>query len=149
MDFIQKIPFKKIRLRLSDLLVSFDVESLFTQIPIKDTLNIIKASHEVSSDFIPLIEHCLTITYFSYNNQFYEQTSGMDSPIRCISLNPLFLSQKNTFFFPRKQKQIYSKYLPSLTIRFSHLSDNLCIPRQKNSSSFEANYSSNHFRTSS
>jgi len=33
--------------------------------------------------------------------------------IGCISLNPLFLSQKNTFFFPRKQKQIYSKYLPS------------------------------------
>jgi len=54
-------------------------------------------------------------------------------PTRYISLNPLFFSQKNTFFFPRKQKQIYSKYLPSLTI---HLSSNLCIPCQKNSSSF-------------
>ncbi|KYN34040.1 hypothetical protein ALC56_11636, partial [Trachymyrmex septentrionalis] len=39
-----------------------------TSVPIKDTLNIIKASHEVSSDLIPLIEHCLTTTYFSYNN---------------------------------------------------------------------------------
>ncbi|KYQ59137.1 hypothetical protein ALC60_01853, partial [Trachymyrmex zeteki] len=48
----------------------------FSQVPIKDILNIIKASHEVPSDFIPLIEHCLTTTYFSYNNQFYEQTSG-------------------------------------------------------------------------
>ena len=69
--------------------------------------------------------------------------------IRCISLNPLFFNQKNTFFFPRKQKQIYSKYLPSLTIHFSHLAGNLCIPRQKNSSSFEADHSSSYFRTSS
>ena len=52
-DFIQKI--QKIRLRPTDLLVSFDVESLFTQVPIKDTLNIIKTSHEISSDLIPLI----------------------------------------------------------------------------------------------
>jgi len=36
-NFIQKI--QKIRLRLTDLLVNFDVESLFTQVPIKDTLN--------------------------------------------------------------------------------------------------------------
>jgi len=36
MDFIQKI--QKIRLRPTDLLVSFDIESLFTQVPIKDTL---------------------------------------------------------------------------------------------------------------
>ena len=64
---------------------------------------------------------------------------------RCITLNPLFFSQKNTLFFPRKQKQIYSKYLPSLTIHFSHLSGNLCILRQKNSSSFEANHSSRLF----
>ena len=39
--------------------------------------------------------------------------------LRCIvSLNPPFFSQKNTFFFPRKQKQIYSKYLSLLTIHF-------------------------------
>ena len=62
MDFIQKI--QKIRLRPTDLFVSFDVESLFTQVPIKDTLNVIKVSHEVFSDLIPLIEHCLTIAYF-------------------------------------------------------------------------------------
>jgi len=53
------------------------MQSLFKQVPMKDTLNIIKASHEVISNLIQLIEHYLTITYFSYNNQFYEQTSGV------------------------------------------------------------------------
>jgi len=57
-NFIQKI--QKIQLRPTNL-VSFDVESFFTQVPIKDTLNIIKASHKVLFDF-PLIEHCLTTT---------------------------------------------------------------------------------------
>jgi len=69
--------------------VNFDVESLFTQVPIKDTLDIIKSSHEVPSSLIPLIEHCLTTTYFSYNDQFYEQTSGaaMGSPISPVIAN--------------------------------------------------------------
>ena len=70
------------------MLVSFDLESLFTQVPI-NTLNIIKAPHKVLSDLIPLIDHCLTTTYFSYNNQFYEQTLGaaMGSPISPVIAN--------------------------------------------------------------
>jgi len=69
--------------------VSFDVESLFNQVPIKDTLDIITSSHEVSFSLIPLIEHCLRTTYFSYNNQYYEQTSGaaMGSPISPVIAN--------------------------------------------------------------
>jgi len=39
-------------------------------------------------DFIPLIKHCLITTYFSYNNQFYEQTSeAMGSPISLVIAN--------------------------------------------------------------
>jgi len=64
----------------ANVLINFDVESLFTQIPIKNTLDIIKSSYKVSSSLIPLIEsypfNCFTTTYFFYNNQFYEQISG-------------------------------------------------------------------------
>jgi len=86
-DFIQKI--QKIRLHPADILVSFDVESLFTQVPIKDTLDIIKSHMKFPLVIIPLIEHCLTTTYFSYNDQFYEQTSGADmgSPISPVIAN--------------------------------------------------------------
>jgi len=86
-DFIQKI--QKIRLHPADILISFDVESLFTQVSIKDTLDMIKISHEVLSSLIPLIEYCLTTTYFSYNDQFYEQTFGaaMGSPISSVIAN--------------------------------------------------------------
>jgi len=58
--------------------MSFNVEFLFTQVPIEDTLDIIKSSYEIPSSLIPLIEkkpknYCLTTTYFFYNDQFYEQ----------------------------------------------------------------------------
>ncbi|XP_018367903.1 PREDICTED: uncharacterized protein LOC108764261 [Trachymyrmex cornetzi] len=111
-DFIQKI--QKIRLRPIDLLVSFDVESLFTQVPIKDTLNIIKASHEVPLDLIPLIEHCLTSTYFSYNNQFYEQTSGavMGSPISPVIVN-IFMEhfEKEALRKTSKKPEVWFRYV--------------------------------------
>jgi len=66
--------------------INFDVDPS-SQIPIKDTLDIIKSSHKVPSSLIPLIEshsfNCFTTIHFFYNNQFYEQISGaaMGSPI--------------------------------------------------------------------
>ncbi|XP_018339041.1 PREDICTED: uncharacterized protein LOC108746640 [Trachymyrmex septentrionalis] len=96
------------------LLVSFDVESLFTQVPIKDTLNIIKASHKVPSDFIPLIEHCLTTIYFSYYNQFYEQTSGaaMGSPISPVIAN-IFMEyfEKEALRKTSKKPEVLFRYV--------------------------------------
>jgi len=94
-DFIQKI--QQIRLCSIDLLVSFDVESLFTQVPIKDTLNI-KVSYKVPLGSHPTNRALLNIIiiYFSYNNQFYEQTSGMTmgSPISPVITNIFILRKK-------------------------------------------------------
>ncbi|XP_011064502.1 PREDICTED: uncharacterized protein LOC105152108 [Acromyrmex echinatior] len=120
-DFIQKI--QQIQLRPTDLLVSFDVESLFTQVPIKDTLNIIKALYDVtsSSDFIPLIKHCLTTTYFSYNNQFYEQTSGaaMGSPISVIA----------NIFMEHFEKEALRKTFKKFEVWFRYVDDTFVIWR--------------------
>ena len=48
-----------------------------------------------------------------WSSSKYSSLDRIPPSPRYISLNPLFFSQKNTFF-PRKRKQIYSKYLPSL-----------------------------------
>jgi hypothetical protein len=79
----------KLKTKTNDILVSFDIVSLFTNVPVQDTLDIIKKSENIDSNFFPLIEHCLTSTYFQFQGEFYEQTSGaaMGSPISPIIAN--------------------------------------------------------------
>ncbi|GJQ75525.1 hypothetical protein Trydic_g17611 [Trypoxylus dichotomus] len=62
-----------------DLLVSFDVESLFTNVPVEETLEIIKQQlipKGLQPDLINLARLCHTSTYFLWNGEFYEQASG-------------------------------------------------------------------------
>ena len=68
-------------------MVSFDVTSLYTNIPTIDTLNIIK---DVNNDdqfirktaipqdkFLDLVHLVLTTTWYTFNSQFYQQTDGV------------------------------------------------------------------------
>ena len=70
------------------IMVSFDVTSLYTNIPIIDTLNIIK--DYVNNDdqftrktaipqdkFLNLVHLVLTTTWYTFNSQFYQQTDGV------------------------------------------------------------------------
>ena len=73
-------------------MVSFDVTSLYTNIPIIDTLNIIKdyvnddqftRKTAIPQDkFLDLVHLVLTTTWYAFNSQFYQQTDGvaMGSP---------------------------------------------------------------------
>ena len=69
-------------------MVSFDVTSLYMNIPIIDTLNIIK--DYVNNDdqftrktaipqdkFLDLVHLVLTTTWYTFNSQFYQQTDGV------------------------------------------------------------------------
>ena len=71
-----------------EIMVSFDVTSLYTNIPIIDTLNIIK--DYVNNDdqftrktaipqdkFLDLVHLVLTTTWYTFNSQFYQQTDGV------------------------------------------------------------------------
>ena len=69
-------------------MVSFDVTSLYANIPIIDTLNIIK--DYVNNDdqftrktaipqdkFLDLVHLVLATTWYTFNSQFYQQTNGV------------------------------------------------------------------------
>ena len=69
-------------------MVSFDVTSLYINIPIIDTLNIIKdyinndnqftRKMAIPQDkFLDLVHLVLTTTWYTFNSQFYQQTDGV------------------------------------------------------------------------
>jgi retron-type reverse transcriptase len=68
-------------------MVSFDVVSLFTNIPIVDSLELL--SHHFEDDVLALFKHVLTTTYVCFDGQFYEQTEGvaMGSPLSPVIAN--------------------------------------------------------------
>ena len=85
---------------LSAPLLSLDVEALFTNVPLKPTLEFLerKLSNRDDLDLpegitvsvlIELIELCCKSTVFSFNGSFYQQIDGvaMGSPLACLLAN--------------------------------------------------------------
>ena len=83
-----------------DMMDSFDVKSLFTMVPIEDSLTIIKDRLSVDKeleertslsvdDICSLTEMCLRSTYFRFKDDFYEQKDGtaMGSPMSPVIAN--------------------------------------------------------------
>ena len=99
---------KSLKLGKDECLMSFDVKALFTSIPIKPVIQVIrkllgkdqdlKQRTSMSADhIISLLEFCLGSTYFTFKGRFYEQQEGaaMDSPISPIAAN-LYLEDLET-----------------------------------------------------
>lgn len=82
-DVVQRL--KTVTLPEDHVLISLDVKSLFTNIPLELVLNIIeeqwsKISAFTTIDFTffqDLIRFCFDSSYFSYDNEFYQQIFGM------------------------------------------------------------------------
>jgi retron-type reverse transcriptase len=68
-------------------MVSFDVVSLFTKVPLKCTMDLL--GRHFTEDILRLFRHVLTTSYFSINGQFYEQIDGvaMGSPLSPVIAN--------------------------------------------------------------
>lgn len=116
-----------------DLLVSFDVVSLYTQIPIQEAIYVI--SQITDHDTTKLVGLCLTLTFFSFQGEFYEQTYdvAMGSPLSPIVAN-LFMEDCETKalasmqFRPKKWKSfvddtciIWPRGLEKLDMFLNHL----------------------------
>ena len=91
---------KGLTFQLGECLTSYDVTSLFTSVPIDPALNIIKVLLENDGklndrtvlsvqDTIEHLGLCLHNTYFSFQNEFYEEVEGvtMCSPVSPIVAN--------------------------------------------------------------
>ena len=97
-DFVHKL--ENQQLLPGEKLVSYDVCALFTSIPVPKALQVIREKLEdnyhlrhncvlAPQQLLELLELCLTSTYFSYNNEFYQQKQGaaMGSPVSPVVAN--------------------------------------------------------------
>ena len=98
MDFIHSI--EGIQMKTDECMMSFDVESLFTSVPVEPSIQIIKKLLEddkslhlrtkiTVNQISCLLEFCLKTTYFIFQGKFFEQVKGaaMGSPISSIVAN--------------------------------------------------------------
>ena len=71
----------------NDILLSLDVVSLFTMIPIKEAINVIEELNDPETS--QLVGLCLNSTFFSFMGELYEQTCGLEmgSPLSPIIAN--------------------------------------------------------------
>ena len=78
---------KNPKLDENNIFVSFDASSLYTKVPVKDVIRVIR---EITSEEIAkLVEICLKSTYFSFRGEMYEKIDGvsMGSPLSSIVAN--------------------------------------------------------------
>ncbi len=93
---------KEERVEADEALVSFDVTSLFTNVPTEEAVEVIHMYRKLAEEedlvertplsperIAELLQLCLKSTYFSYNGEFYEQREGaaMDSPVSAVVAN--------------------------------------------------------------
>ena len=94
------------RIQENEVMVSFDVESLFTNVPIEGAVKAALCKLEnnpgladrtnlTPTQIADLLNFVLRSTYFQYNGSIYEQKDGaaMGSPVSAVIANPLYMEE--------------------------------------------------------
>ncbi|KAJ8980916.1 hypothetical protein NQ317_011557 [Molorchus minor] len=117
-EFIKKL--NNIQLQDGEILISFDVCSLFPSVPIPQTLDYLRNllelnnfSQEVVNEYINLTKLCMKQNCFQFNNSFFEQHEGtaMGNSLSPFIAN-LFMSR-----FETDIKEEF-EYFPRIWIRY-------------------------------
>lgn len=123
-DLIDRL--KNVNIDYSFKLVSFDVKSLFTVVPLLDLFEFMEDEFKeyvfpVSlSDLIELIKLCVCNSKFTFNDCFYEQKYGLAMG-SCLS--PVCSNLYMEFF----EKNILSTILPDYVFWIRYVDDVLCL----------------------
>jgi hypothetical protein len=67
MEFVQVLG--SLQVDAHDIMVSFDIVSLFTKVPIRETMDLVGRHFE--EYVLALFRHVLTTSYFTFSGQFY------------------------------------------------------------------------------
>ncbi|XP_059055428.1 uncharacterized protein LOC131849377 [Achroia grisella] len=83
---------KSTKLEPTEIMVSFDVESLFTNVPVNECMEVVKdrlLEKDLPSQYSVLLKHCLDAGYFLYQGEYYLQIDGvaMGSPVAPLVAN--------------------------------------------------------------
>lgn len=123
-DFVCKI--QDIVVKPNDILVSFDVVSLFTKVPLRECLDLV--SKIFPADICKLFEICLTGSYFVWEGNFYEQIDGvaMGSPLSPVIAN-LFMEhlEKKAIETSNNKPTTWFRYVDDTFVIWRHGMDTL------------------------
>ena len=123
-DFVDKV--SPVYVDQNDVLVSFDVRSLFTCVPVNDVLEYLamelnKYVFSIPTPFIiSLIRLCVVDTCFVFNDNFYRQKFGMQMG-SCLS--PVLSNIYMEFY----EARIANGIIPEGTLWFRYVDDVFCI----------------------
>ncbi|CAH2086613.1 unnamed protein product [Euphydryas editha] len=86
-QFVSEI--KDLQLTQNETMVSFDVQSLFTCLPVQDCIEIVRrrlVENDMPEEYAIILKHCLTTGYLLWNHKYYIQVDGvaMGSPVSPI-----------------------------------------------------------------
>ena len=119
---------KNVTVNQETKIISFDITNLYTNVPITETLNIIKGkidkqyNKEESRLIINMLRTIVEQNYFQFNNKIYKQQEGLarGSPLSAI-LSEIFLQHMEEKLIP----QIMNKY--NVKHWFRYVDNCLCI----------------------
>ena len=126
---------KQANLTPLSIVLSYDVESLFTNIPVNETTDIITSltfpegvnnyNGFSKKQFVKLLQLCTQDTYFFFNDKVYQQTEGMamDNPLGPIFADLFlgYLEEKRLHECPANFKPIfYRRYVDDTFIIFNN-----------------------------
>jgi hypothetical protein len=136
-ELISKI--KDVKIGNEDIFLSFDVVSMYTKIPVKETLNILKQKLTKNNnltknqveDIIRLTKTATDQNYFQYNGKFYKQEDGlaMGSPLSGLLAN-IYMTELET----EKIMNECNPYRNKIVYWHRYVDDIICLYKGNSSS---------------